>query len=244
MRHEDGPATLPIAKPLYGQVRDLVLNRIQQGQWTPGEALPNESSLANQFGVSIGTVRRAIESLEDCGLVKRVQGRGTYVTSEFSQSLRGRFTTIWPISGDKSELEYELLSIGEEAPSGTAARALQVSEKGPVLAIRQLLSVAGRPVGIECSILPLENLSRLRARMSSGQSIYPLLADQGVLIARAQEKVLVSGASGDTPGQLQLPAGAPVLRVERTAFSVDGRPIEYRLGFYACAHVMMECTVS
>ena len=67
------------ARPLYSQVREILLSRIDRGDWSEGELLPNEFQLATEFGVSVGTIRRAVGGLEEAGIVVRKQGRGTFL---------------------------------------------------------------------------------------------------------------------------------------------------------------------
>ena len=91
MSQRQTEARLAIARPLYSQVRDLLLERIKKSEWTIGQALPNEFNLAAEFGVSIGTVRRAVEGQEETGIVVRKQGRGTYLAGPASTAVLGRF---------------------------------------------------------------------------------------------------------------------------------------------------------
>ncbi len=95
-------ARAAVSKPLYGQVRELLLGRIGRGEWSPGESLPNEFVLASQFEVSVGTIRRAIEGLEDSGVVVRKQGRGTYISGQGAQALQNKFTNLRSSSGGNS----------------------------------------------------------------------------------------------------------------------------------------------
>lgn len=88
------PSRLTVPKPLYSQVRDVLLARIRGGEWGAGETLPNEFLLAADFGVSIGTIRRAIEGLEETGIVKRIQGRGTFVSGPGPSALQDKFCRL------------------------------------------------------------------------------------------------------------------------------------------------------
>ena len=72
-------ATRLVIRPLYLQVRDALVERIGKGEWKPGAAIPNEVDLAREFGISSGTMRKALDLLEDQRVVTRSQGRGTYI---------------------------------------------------------------------------------------------------------------------------------------------------------------------
>jgi GntR family transcriptional regulator len=84
-----GDRTVPVQgkfmnRPLYLQLRDALAERIAQGEWRPGSAIPNESDLAREFGVSAGTMRKALDLMEAERLLTRRQGRGTFVNDQCS----------------------------------------------------------------------------------------------------------------------------------------------------------------
>ena len=81
MRESAIPAATPAFKPLYLQVKDVLVERLAAGEWSPGGAIPSELELAAQYGVSHGTVRKAIDALADDNLVVRRQGKGTFVAT-------------------------------------------------------------------------------------------------------------------------------------------------------------------
>src|SRR5579864_6207833 len=75
------PASPPTFRPLYGQIRALIERALEAGEWAPGQAIPSEQHLASRFGVSQGTVRKAVQALADDNLVVRRQGKGTFVAT-------------------------------------------------------------------------------------------------------------------------------------------------------------------
>src|SRR5438034_340762 len=81
-------------RPLYLQLRDALAERIAGGEWKPGAAIPNESDLAREFGVSAGTMRKALDLMEAERLLTRRQGRGTFVNDQTSDELSTRFTNL------------------------------------------------------------------------------------------------------------------------------------------------------
>src|SRR5438132_5177702 len=81
-------------KPLYRQLRDALAERIANGEWKPTAAIPNESDLAREFGVSAGTMRKALDLMETERLLTRRQGRGTFVNDQSSDELVARFSNI------------------------------------------------------------------------------------------------------------------------------------------------------
>ena len=86
-------------RPLYLQVRDALATRIAGGEWKPNAAIPNESDLAREFGVSSGTMRKALDLMEGERLLTRRQGRGTFVNDQSSEELAERFSNIHATGG-------------------------------------------------------------------------------------------------------------------------------------------------
>ncbi|MFP5407449.1 MAG: GntR family transcriptional regulator, partial [Gammaproteobacteria bacterium] len=90
------PSPTPTFAPLYRQIQALLTRSLQEGEWKPGEAIPSEPELATRFGVSQGTVRKAIDELAAAHVVVRRQGRGTFVASHHEVRTQFRFLRIRP----------------------------------------------------------------------------------------------------------------------------------------------------
>ena len=99
--------------PLYMQVRDILEQRIASQQWLVNAALPNELELAREMGVSPGTMRRALDMLEDEGLLTRRRGRGTFVTDPQSPAVASKYNNIRSARGERLTEDIEVLSIVE-----------------------------------------------------------------------------------------------------------------------------------
>src|ERR1700752_1364219 len=94
----DGQA--PAFSPLYQQIKGLILQSLQAGEWKPGEAIPSEMDLAARYRVSQGTVRKAIDEIAAENLVVRRQGKGTFVATHAEQHVQYRFLRLVPDDGD------------------------------------------------------------------------------------------------------------------------------------------------
>src|SRR5690349_24489175 len=95
---ENGPPRSPLTpafSPLYQQIKVLILQSLQAGEWKPGESIPSEMDLAARFRVSQGTVRKAIDELAAENLVVRRQGKGTFRSEERRVGKEGRCRG-WP----------------------------------------------------------------------------------------------------------------------------------------------------
>ncbi|MDB5874737.1 MAG: GntR family transcriptional regulator, partial [Ramlibacter sp.] len=120
------PAT-PAFSPLYQQIKVLILQSLQAGEWKPGEAIPSEIDLAARFRVSQGTVRKAIDELAAENLVVRRQGKGTFVATHSEQHVQYRFLKLVPDSGDRDTegpAQRDILDCRRVRSTADIARAL------------------------------------------------------------------------------------------------------------------------
>src|SRR3954468_14315041 len=119
-----GPGT-PAFSPLYQQIKALILQSLQGGEWKPGESIPSEMDLAARFRVSQGTVRKAIDELAAENLVVRRQGKGTFVATHAEQQVRYRFLKLVPDNGSREpeRAERSVLECRRVRASAEVARA-------------------------------------------------------------------------------------------------------------------------
>src|SRR6478736_4298595 len=139
------PAT-PAFSPLYQQIKGLILQSLEAGEWKPGEAIPSEMDLAARLRVSQGTVRKAIDELAAEHILMRRQGKGTFVASHSEPSYQYRFLRVTPDSGEKPHPQNLFFGLERGKASGDAAHALGLKAGTPTVGFRRLMSFAGRPV--------------------------------------------------------------------------------------------------
>jgi DNA-binding transcriptional regulator YhcF (GntR family) len=147
----------PAFSPLYQQIKGLILQSLQAGEWKPGEAIPSEMELAARFRVSQGTVRKAIDELAAENLVVRRQGKGTFVSTHAEQHVRYRFLKLVPDSGDREEVgpaQRTVLECRRVRASADVARALQLRTGDSIVQVRRVLSFGGVPTILEDLWLP------------------------------------------------------------------------------------------
>src|SRR5512134_1810140 len=119
-------------RPLYLQVRDALASRIAMGEWKPNAAIPNETDLAREFGVSPGTMRKALDLMEGERLLTRKQGRGTFVNDAASGNLAIRFSNIRDANGQRLAGEAETGEMAQCAASDEEIARLQLEPSDEV----------------------------------------------------------------------------------------------------------------
>src|SRR6478752_7847732 len=104
-------AASPTFSPLYQQIKALITQSLQSGEWKPGELIPSEVELANRFKVSQGTVRKAIDELAAENLVVRRQGKGTFVATHHEERAQFRFLKLMPDAGVPHHPDNRILEV-------------------------------------------------------------------------------------------------------------------------------------
>jgi GntR family transcriptional regulator len=214
--------------PAHVQIEEQLAERISSRELSPGDRLPSERDLAKGLGVSRMTVRQALSSLSARGLVERGVGRGTFV------SLRKLDHDLTRVAGFSERLERQGLEPGaivrdvsQREASWAIAAALEVKPGTPVFRIKRLRLGSGRPLALEDSWVPADTFPGLADLDLSG-SIYALMRDEyGREPVRAVERLEPVVARAHEASALKVETGAPLMLVERTAYAVDGTPVEY-----------------
>jgi GntR family transcriptional regulator len=233
-----GSGATPAFSPLYQQIKVLILQSLQGGEWKPGEAIPSEMDLAARFRVSQGTVRKAIDELAADNLLVRRQGKGTFVATHAAQHVQYRFLRLLPDSGDtttEGPAERRIIECKKQRAPADIARALGLRSGDAVLQVRRVLAFQGVPTILEDLWLPAAPFKGLTAeRLDAYRGpMYALFETEfGVRMVRAEEKIRALVATASAADMLNVPAGSPLLSVERIAYTYNDLPIEVRRGLY------------
>ena len=226
------------AEPLYRQVQQQILQCLARGEWKAGEQIPTEGQLAERFGVAVFTIRAGIGELVASGILLRRQGKGTFVARHGRQRRRYQFSQVFSKAGERILPERELLSFEKEAASEGAARALRLPRDGRrnVYRIDCLLTMEGRAVATLDISVPAAKFAGLGAKAvrEGTENLYAVYQDVcGINVIRIDERVHAELASTVVARALRIAAGAPVLRVERIAYTYDDTPVEYRVRYFS-----------
>ncbi|MGA2327207.1 MAG: GntR family transcriptional regulator [Bryobacteraceae bacterium] len=214
--------------PLYHQLKTILHDRIREGHWKPGEQLPTEDRLVAQFGVSKATVRQALRDLSEAGLVRREQGRGTFVSNskiQFGPRQLSSFTEEMRDSGLHAEsrvLEKQMVPASAEI-----AAKLQVAEGTGLFLLRRLRLAGGEPMGLQTVHIPSAFVPGIADVDFGAASLYETLEKRfGLAPDHASQRHFATAVDGNTAGLLKVSVGAPALGGERLTFLRGGQPLE------------------
>jgi GntR family transcriptional regulator len=216
---------LPV--PLYHQVKGILIRKIKTGELKPEDRLPSEDELAEHHGVSKATIRQALAELAIEGLVRREQGRGTFVSgakvnvgprelTSFTQEMRKRHK-----HPSSRILESEVIEA-----QGEVAEKLGLKEGAPVFCLKRLRLADDRPMGIQTAYVPLALAPGLED-FPEGASLYEFLQGRHKLVpARAKEIHRAVALDPADAALLGAAEGTPGLAAERITYLESGRPFE------------------
>ena len=231
-------AATPSFSPLYQQIKALLVQSLQAGEWQPGQVIPSEVDLAARFKVSQGTVRKAIDEMATDNVLVRRQGKGTFVATHAEQSTQYRFLRLMPDDGSSPNLQRRLLECRRMRPPLEVARLLTLKSGESAVQVRRLLLAQGQPVVLDDLWLPgslFKGLSAERLQEWRGPMYRLFEAEYAVHMIRAEEKIRAVAASDEEAALLGVAQGLPLLSVERLSFTYGDRPVELRRGLYQTA---------
>src|SRR5512145_2011980 len=218
-------------RPLYLQLCDVMADRIATRAWKPGSALPNEGDLGREFGVSPGTVRKALERLEQMRLITRRQGRGSFVCDLASGVLVDRFATIRGADGGDLVTRVGSVDIDRVAATAEECARLCLSQGDPIYRVRRVHFAGNVPFMIEKASMPAALFPGLEQQDTLAGQVALLARHFGVLLGRGSERIATEPASREVSESLGVEEGAIVVVLDRVILALDGRPIEWRMGW-------------
>ncbi len=217
---------------LYMQIKDLLVAKISKGEWLPGDIIPSEINLAQELGVSQGTVRTAITELVESNVLTRRQGRGTFVSNHDLHRALFHFFHIADNKGHKVLPDSNILKCQRKTASKLEASKLQLTGKTDVFRIKRVRRISGRPAIIETVILVAESFADLdiEGNRELPNTLYEFYEKQyGITIHSADEQLRAVAATKHEAAILNLEVGSPLLEIERVAMTLDKKPVELRI---------------
>ncbi|CBW75620.1 GntR family transcriptional regulator [Mycetohabitans rhizoxinica] len=238
---ERGPAAgvpSPTFSPLYQQIKALITQSLESGEWKPGEMIPSEVELAARYRVSQGTVRKAIDELAADNLLVRRQGKGTFVATHNEDRVQFRFLRLLPDQGELQPHESRLLEVRRLRAPAEIARQLELKPADSVVLVKRVLEFEAKPTVLDEIWLPgamfrgltLERLSEYKG------PLYAMFETEfGTRMIRASEKIRAVAADAAVATLLRVAPDYPLLSVDRVSYTYGDRPVEVRRGWYVTA---------
>ncbi|MFD8432875.1 myo-inositol degradation transcriptional regulator [Streptomyces coelicoflavus] len=212
--------------PLYFQLAQQLEASIEHGALTPGSLLGNEIELAARLGLSRPTVRQAIQSLVDKGLLVRRRGVGTQVVhSKVRRPLE--LSSLFDDLEAAGQRPATKVLVNTVVPAtAEVAAALGVAEQSDVHRVERLRLTHGEPMAYMCNYLP-PGLLDLDTGQLEATGLYRLMRAAGITLHSARQTIGARAATDGEAERLVEDAGAPLLTMERTTFDDTGRAVEF-----------------
>jgi GntR family transcriptional regulator len=217
--------------PLYSQVRDELARQIAVQRFPAGSILPNELVLAEALGVSVGTVRKALDILRTEKLVIRSQGRGTIVAGASSTDFRGKFDGIRDADGSPVPWRFEVLERKVRSAGAAERVVLNLDEAEEIVELIRLRRAENRLIQREHSRVPLSVFGDLSGLDAADTTIESLAYRNGIMIPMLDERISIVRADAKLASQFTVSEGSPLLRLERVVFDGAERPLEWRITY-------------
>lgn len=227
--------------PLWQYIADSLAQEIRDRVFAPGDRLPTEAELAQRFGVNRHTVRRAVASLQDFGLIRIEQGRGTFVQEDivdYPLSKRTRFSEI--IRRQAKTPSGAMLRSATIPADQAVAEALAIPLGAPVALIETIGKVDDQPISLVGHHFPLDRFPDVFAAYEAERKITPMLERLGVSdYFRKSTRVTARMPDSYEMRHLRVARMTPILCLEAINVDSDGRPVEYGLTRFSSSRVQI-----
>ena len=215
--------------PRYFQLKGILEKRLQSGEYQPGDKFPTDDELCREYGLSRGTVRRAVEMLISAGLLRREQGRGTFINSlqqshvffrlaSFDEEMKARG---WKPS-------TTLISRRAFPATAEVAKRLQIPTGEKAIEIIRLRLADEKPIAYETRYLSYKTCPQLLEEDLENQSIHSLLIDKyNIPLVRACYTVEARVLSQNEATHLKVEPGSAGFAIERVTYTLDDKPVTW-----------------
>lgn len=214
--------------PVYIQIHDRIREEIESGKWLVGDRLPSERELATTFNVSRMTLRQAIQTLSDEGILERRIGSGTYVAREKVQELMSGTTSFSEIMLDQGKApSSKTVSYFVTTPSSSEMEKLQLDADEKIVRMERIRYADKLPICFEVASIPYKLVESF-TKKSITESLYQTLTENDrYTIGKAEQKVTAVVAAERIAELLEIKKGDAILRVKQISYLSAGEPFEY-----------------
>lgn len=229
----------PSYSPLYQQIKTLLVKRLASNEWSPGSALPSEIKLATAYGVSQGTIRKALTEMGKEHLVKRRQGRGTFAAQHSQERALFQFFHLVGANDERHLPDSHVISSQRGSTTSDECQALELGSGMAVVRIKRVRYLNDEAVITESLTVPSDVFPGLEEQPADRlpNTLYSFYeSEYGVVIAHASERLRAIAATPLEAELLGVAAGSPLLAVERRALDLNNRPVEWRISHCNTEH--------
>jgi GntR family transcriptional regulator len=221
----------PSNRPLYQQIKEALLSRIVSGDWPPGTFIPSESALSQEYGVSVGTLRKAVDALASDHVMIRHQGKGTVVATHDSDRSLFQFFRLVGLDGSSAMPISRILARECRPATREQAEALRIQEGETVVYIRRVRDLDEAPALLEDLVVSARRFPDLeREPTTLPNTLYQIYQQRfGQSVAKAEERLFAVMASPLEEETLKVAPGTPLLEIRRVARNLQGEALEYRI---------------
>jgi GntR family transcriptional regulator len=215
--------------PLYAQVENVIIDRISDGSLPPGTRLPSEDDLVQEYAVSRTTIRAAIQSLVQRGLVEIRRGKGTFVTQpKITQELTELTGFVEDMQALGRHAKAKVLDQRVVAANQVVARQLALSQGTPVVRIQRVRLADAIPLSFDETYLPKPLGEKVMADNLETEPIFSLLEQKyRTPLVEAEYRLEAVCADSTVATALCIDPGSPIFLIERTSYSIGHRPVDY-----------------
>jgi GntR family transcriptional regulator len=212
--------------PLHTQFEGLIKEKVQSGQWKPGEQIPSERELMRLAGISRATVRQTLSSLVNQGILQKNQGRGTFVTqTRYEQPLQIVYSFSEQLRSIGVKLKDEVLEQKVQAAPSELAQQLRIKTDDPVIHLKRLRSIQNTPMMVSIAYIPFALCPDL-LHETFDTSLYVLLATKyNMPIISATDRLESIACDSNTAQLLGVPRKTPLMYIERIATTTNNVPL-------------------
>jgi GntR family transcriptional regulator len=216
-------------KPLYAQLQDIILEKIESEYWKPHDVIPSENELSKEYGVSRMTARSVVSHFVREGLLYRVQGKGTFVAEPKIT------TTSLSYMGIREQLERmgyqtgtKLIKVQKISCPVHILKTLLLPKESVVFMIERLRYVKGEPLSIHTSYIPATCCNNLEGSDLEGEQLCVILdKEYGLKRGKVIETLESTLASDREADLLSVRSGYPLLLLQDIIYNTEGKPFEY-----------------
>lgn len=214
---------------LHHQIKEDMFLHLRSGRWAPGFELPTEEVLCRHYGVSRGTLRRAISDLVAEGYVERQRGRGSFVSlPKLESGVTGSYSRF-RVLGPPLDPGGTVLSCERARSDKDVATMLQLRTGTSIWRLERVRFTQRRPVALQTSFIPAELCPRLADQDLANRHLVDVLRDEfGISLVRAVEYVDPTVADDYAARNLGIRLRTPLFRIERITYAMGDQVVEYR----------------